>query len=1320
MSNNIDYIGPTGPTGPTGLSGISKNTGATGPTGLIYYYGTTGPIGSIGSIGLTGPIGNRGSTGPRGFTGSSSGFTGPRGPHGFESNTGVTGMTGRTGPQGITGFTGNFGQPTTWKGLYNSNINYNIGDGVFYNNQSYVLIINNIGIIPTNINYWAVIGFTGNTGSIGPPGIQGIPGFSLNTGPTGPTGLVGPTGIDGIKGFYTNTGLTGPTGARGPTGNIGVTGYDGIYSNTGATGALGAIGCTGPTGADSTITGPTGSTGSKLITGPTGADSVITGPTGPIGPIGNSIITGPTGPTGRKSTITGPNGNSSVITGPTGPTGKKSNVTGPTGPTGPNSNVTGPTGPTGPRLNFTGPTGPTGNNSLITGPTGPNSNITGPTGPTGFTIFINGNTGPTGLNSILTGYTGPTGSDSNITGPTGLNFVWKDNFNSIIQYNINDVVLYTDEKYYKCISLPSVYNTDNGYNATGTFASQFPSPTQIILLGQHYDISIGSIISGSFILSGTTITNVSQTSQPSNPNNLATLITLNQSLTNSTGQQGVQFSYNIYIFNEIFSEITQINVSSTGPTGSSNNNIKIDAGESLTINNSGNYSIDISYNLIFTKEPIVITTLINDTGFLLTKNIKKNMFSVYSFNFNGISAPRYFNWCAIPTDQNSILPFVPTTINGLQLWFDGLDPLGTNIQPEINTVISKWYDKSGNNNNTTSVVGTINYNPLIGLIFDGSSYFNLPDGSIPFGDSSYSIYIVANWSEKNYCTIISGGNNGVPYANLAIAQEGNLGSIETWWNGDDIDSTPINLNTMILFSSMYQSDEDRNIFLYGSNVGSDTPANPRIQPNTSNYIGVLNNGSSWKMIGSIQEILVYNTDHTTSERRVIEGYLAWKWGLQTQLPSEHLFYNRPPSINESTTGIVILLKAIDYSGSGLWLDQSGYGRNAILENGIIAKNTDNNGIVLNGSTSWTFSNPTVGNTWSVNVWYKNTGGFNGNACIITQIVANRTLNLFIGSNNSNNLVISSYDPNTEWKPSIDIISLLTLNEWINIQGTWDGSYLKTYINGELYDSSESVTPTTDSGQNYRIGLTWDSNYAHYVTGEIGEICIYNYAITATQVLANYNSSFNTFYGPVVLLKAIDYSGSGIWYDQSIYGCNATLENGIIAKNTDNNGIVLNGSTNWIFPNVAIGNKWSVNVWYKNTGGFGDTGTIITQIVANRTINLVIGIIDNNTLKITSYDPNVNWKSSANIYSLFILNEWINIQGTWDGSYLKTYINGDLYDSTESVAPTTDSGQNYRIGRCWDVPSYVTGEIGEVRIYNYVISEEQILTDYNESLPTFIS
>ena len=42
------------------------------------------------------------------------------------------------------------------------------------------------------------------------------------------------------------------------------------------------------------------------------------------------------------------------------------------------------------------------------------------------------------------------------------------------------------------------------------------------------------------------------------------------------------------------------------------------------------------------------------------------------------------------------------------------------------------------------------------------------------------------------------------------------------------------------------------------------------------------------------EIVLYNVVLTTTQIQLIEGYLAWKWGLQANLPSGHPYKSASP------------------------------------------------------------------------------------------------------------------------------------------------------------------------------------------------------------------------------------------------------------------------------------------------------------------------------------------------------------------------------------------------------------------------------------------
>ena len=51
-------------------------------------------------------------------------------------------------------------------------------------------------------------------------------------------------------------------------------------------------------------------------------------------------------------------------------------------------------------------------------------------------------------------------------------------------------------------------------------------------------------------------------------------------------------------------------------------------------------------------------------------------------------------------------------------------------------------------------------------------------------------------------------------------------------------------------------------------------------------------GQPW---GTLQELIIYSTTLSITQRQQVEGYLAWKWTLQSSLPTTHPYKLFPPS-----------------------------------------------------------------------------------------------------------------------------------------------------------------------------------------------------------------------------------------------------------------------------------------------------------------------------------------------------------------------------------------------------------------------------------------
>jgi hypothetical protein len=247
---------------------------------------------------------------------------------------------------------------------------------------------------------------------------------------------------------------------------------------------------------------------------------------------------------------------------------------------------------------------------------------------------------------------------------------------------------------------------------------------------------------------------------------------------------------------------------------------------------------------------------------------------------------------------------VPVT-SGLRLWLDGSDPLATGTAPANGTSITSWKDKSGNSAHATSS-GTCVYQSLYkSIVLTSGRYSNT---TISPGTFDNAIFIFAVYRGK-----ASRAGDNTPL--IIRSRDGyNIGNPEMF---NTARYYMTGLTTWAGVSSSYHLDNStstHNIFEYSMNQSANNisewtngtantitgtytlPANmDSINSFNGIYIGTRGDNFHGPFTGTFSEILIYNTPLTATQRQQIEGYLAWKWSLQTQLPSNHPYKLSPPS-----------------------------------------------------------------------------------------------------------------------------------------------------------------------------------------------------------------------------------------------------------------------------------------------------------------------------------------------------------------------------------------------------------------------------------------
>lgn len=226
-----------------------------------------------------------------------------------------------------------------------------------------------------------------------------------------------------------------------------------------------------------------------------------------------------------------------------------------------------------------------------------------------------------------------------------------------------------------------------------------------------------------------------------------------------------------------------------------------------------------------------------------------------------------------------------------------------------------------------------------------------------------------------------------------------------------------------------------------------------------------------------------------------------------------------PSTTPSSTNLLVYLDSgnpSSYSGTGdTWFDLEGASNNATLFNSP-TYSSSYQGILQFDDVSQEYATiPDLGNLaqWTVEAWFRLSSPLTGK---VTSIVSNQfdltdKLNFSIGTNNqptNANLSVGFYDG--LWRTTTGVVPQVGV--WYQVVGTYDGSVIRQYINGVASGGTVNYVGTPESGGEVRLMRRWDltATSTNLTNGDLAIVKIYNSALSAGDVLSNYNSTYTRF------------------------------------------------------------------------------------------------------------------------------------------------------------------------------------------------------------------
>ena len=247
--------------------------------------------------------------------------------------------------------------------------------------------------------------------------------------------------------------------------------------------------------------------------------------------------------------------------------------------------------------------------------------------------------------------------------------------------------------------------------------------------------------------------------------------------------------------------------------------------------------------------------------------------------------------------------------------------------------------------------------------------------------------------------------------------------------------------------------------------------------------------------GQIMELIVYIGTVSSIQRQQIEGYLAWKWGLSSNLPTSQPFRTIPPVLRP--------FYPLDVPGCSVWIDAAD-GSTVTLTGSNVTQLRDksSNAYIFSNATGYTYnitqfqdkypsfylattsSGPHLGSNTSISLTQPVTFF---TVCSIIDTVAGGYI--FDSTTSSNRLVFTSYTPGQPVMFAGAELKNTVTNSFVTPAihgGTFNGTTSTMFLNGTLNITGSAGTQRATGliiGSRFNLVQPW--------TGHICELLIYN-------------------------------------------------------------------------------------------------------------------------------------------------------------------------------------------------------------------------------------
>ena len=316
---------------------------------------------------------------------------------------------------------------------------------------------------------------------------------------------------------------------------------------------------------------------------------------------------------------------------------------------------------------------------------------------------------------------------------------------------------------------------------------------------------------------------------------------------------------------------------------------------------------------------------------------------------------------------------------------------------------------------------------------------------------------------------------------------------------------------------------------------------------------------------------------------------------------------------------------------------------------------------------------------------------------------------------------------------------LNVGQWYHVAFVYNGSTVTVYVNSQnKYSNYETVSLTGSLYFGERINGVTGENFE----GIIDNPRLYNYARTPAQIAWSYNrgaptghwrldecsgttaydSSGNENHGNIVVGSSGSNTEAGTCSSENT---SHAWYNGVDGKISSS--LHFDGTDDFLTfdPDLDVSGytSLSLSAWIYKGGIYQGVQSIISKHSSydygygNSVFSLTIDHSNYPSFLIASMgDPNYSFRHIISTRRVEA-NTWHHIAGAWDGIVMKLYLDGNLVASGSYTGSLLNI-RTLNIGRAASEDLYFGGKIDEVKIWNYALTRQQILNEYNQGAVRF--